>query len=110
MSNLPSIPDKKYFSISEVSNLCRVKSHTLRFWEKEFDQLKPKTKKGSRRAYREEDIKIVRYIRTLLYDEGLTISGAKKRLSLKDIQRTSSSHESLIDDLETILKEIKHIV
>tara|TARA_Y100000590_G_scaffold187562_1_gene213808 strand:- start:10741 stop:11073 length:333 start_codon:yes stop_codon:yes gene_type:complete len=110
VNNLPAIPNKKYFSISEVSNLCMVKSHTLRFWEKEFDQLKPNTKKGRRRAYKKEDILIIRHIRSLLYEEGLTISGAKKRLSSKDVQKISSSHESLISDLENILEEIKQIV
>ena len=110
MNKLPSIPDKKYFSISEVSDLCKVKSHTLRFWEKEFDLLKPSTRKGSRRVYQRHDILIVRNIKSLLYEEGLTISGAKKKLSSKDSTKESSSKEHLIDDLEEILKEIKQVV
>ena len=110
MSNLPSIPDKKYFSIKEVSELCGVKSHTLRFWEKEFKNLKPETKKGSRRVYQKDDLLMVRQIRSLLYEEGLTIAGAKKRLNSKTSQSKLSSNDHLIDDLEKILKEIKQVV
>jgi len=108
---LPSIPDKKYFSISEVSNLCKVKTHTLRFWEKEFDMLKPVTRRGNRRFYQKEDIRAVRNIRNLLYEEGLTISGAKKRInSRKTNQQEFFSKEFLLDDLEKILKEIKKVL
>ena len=110
MNKLPSIPDKKYFSISEVSDLCKVKSHTLRFWEKEFNILQPSTRKGSRRVYQREDILLVQNIRFLLYEEGLTISGAKKKLSSKDSSKESPSNDHLIDDLEEILKEIKQVV
>ena len=110
MNKLRSIPDKKYFSISEVSDLCKVKSHTLRFWEKEFDLLKPSTRKGSRRVYQKEDILLVQNIRFLLYEEGLTISGAKKKLSSRDSSNESSSNDHLIDDLQEILKEIKQVV
>ena len=110
MNKLPSIPDKKYFSISEVSDLCKVKSHTLRFWEKEFDLLKPSTRKGRRRVYQREDILIIRSIKSLLYEERLTITGAKKKLSAKDSFKESSSNDHLIDDLQEILKEIKQVV
>tara|TARA_B100000586_G_C19958819_1_gene362820 strand:+ start:371 stop:703 length:333 start_codon:yes stop_codon:yes gene_type:complete len=105
-----SIPDKKYFSISEVSDLCEVKNHTLRFWEKEFDLLSPSTRKGSRRYYQREDILIVRSIRTLLYEEGLTISGAKKKLSSKDPLEQSPSNENLVKDLQEILTKIKKVI
>ena len=110
MSNLPSIPDKKYFSIKEVSELCEVKPHTLRFWEKEFDNLKPETRKGSRRVYQKDDLLIVRQIRSLLYEEGLTIAGAKRRLNSKTSPNKLLSNDDLIDDLEKILKEIKQVV
>ena len=110
MSKLPFIPDKKYFSIKEVSDLCEVKSHTLRFWEKEFDNLKPETRKGSRRVYQKDDLLMVRQIRSLLYEEGLTIAGAKKRLNSKTPSNKLSSNDHLIDDLEKILKEIKQVV
>ena len=110
MNKLPAIPDKKYFSIKEVSELCEVKPHTLRFWEKEFDKLKPETKKGSRRAYQKNDLLMVRKIRSLLYEEGLTIAGAKKRLNLKTSSNKFSSNDHLIDDLSEILKEIKQVI
>ncbi len=111
MIKLPSIPDKKYFSISEVSDLCKVKTHTLRFWEKEFDVLKPVTRRGNRRFYQKEDIRVVRNIRNLLYEEGLTISGAKKRINFKKTnQQDLSNKEFLLDDLEKILKEIKKVL
>ena len=110
MSNLPSIPDKKYFSISEVSDLCGVKVHTLRFWEKEFDSLKPLTRKGSRRVYQREDILIVRSIRSLLYEEGLTISGAKRKLSSKSSAKRSLPNTNLIDDLQEVLRGIKQVI
>ena len=110
MNKLPAIPDKKYFSIKEVSELCEVKSHTLRFWEKEFKNLKPETKKGSRRVYQKDDLLMVRQIRSLLYEEGLTIAGAKKKLNSKTSPTKLSSNDHLIDDLEKILKEIKQVV
>ena len=110
MSNLPSIPDKKYFSIKEVSELCEVKSHTLRFWQKAFDNLKPETRKGSRRVYQKNDLLMVSKIRSLLYEEGLTIAGAKKRLNLKTSSNKLSSNDHLIDYLNQILKEIKQVI
>ena len=70
--------EKKYFSISEVSKLCNIKAHTLRFWEKEFDDLKPVTRKGSRRYYQENDIQLITQIHRLLYEEGMTIEGLRK--------------------------------
>ena len=110
VNNLPLIPDKKYFSISEASGLCTVKKHTLRFWEKEFDLLRPSTRRGNRRFYQREDILIIRKIRSLLYEEGLTISGAKKKLTSKAFSKSSSSKNLIINDLEKILKEIKQVV
>jgi len=110
VNKLPAIPDKKYFSIKEVSELCEVKPHTLRFWEKEFDKLKPETKKGSRRAYQKNDLLMVRQIRSLLYEEGLTITGANKRLNLKTSSNKLSSNDHIIDDLSAILKEIKQVI
>jgi DNA-binding transcriptional MerR regulator len=74
------IPDKKYFSIGEVAELCELKTHTLRFWEKEFKNLNPITRKGNRRYYQRQDILLVMKIRSLLYNQGLTVSGAKMNL------------------------------
>ena len=103
-----SLLEKKYYSISEVSALCSVKPHTLRFWESEFSALKPVTRKGNRRYYQREDIKMIRKIQDLLYKEGLTISGVKRKLSSgqKD-QSSNESSENILEDLEKLLKSIK---
>jgi len=80
-ANLPAIPAKRYFSISEVSELCGVKPHVLRYWEQEFTQLKPMKRRGNRRYYQHHEVLLIRRIHTLLYKEGFTISGARNRLS-----------------------------
>ena len=78
---LPVIPGKRYFTIGEVSELCDVKPHVLRYWEQEFPQLKPVKRRGNRRYYQRQDVLTIRQIRTLLYDHGFTIGGARTRLS-----------------------------
>ena len=77
---LPSIPAKRYFTIGEVSDLCGVKPHVLRYWEQEFTQLKPVKRRGNRRYYQHHEVLLVRRIRELLYRDGFTISGARNRL------------------------------
>src|SRR5512144_3271911 len=77
---LPPIPAKRYFTIGEVSELCGVKPHVLRYWEQEFTQLRPVKRRGNRRYYQHHEVLLVRRIRQLLYDEGFTISGARHRL------------------------------
>ena len=77
---LPPIPAKRYFTIGEVSELCGVKPHVLRYWEQEFTQLKPVKRRGNRRYYQHHEVLLVRRIRELLYREGFTISGARNRL------------------------------
>ena len=77
---LPPIPTKRYFTIGEVSKLCDVKPHVLRYWEQEFPQLKPVKRRGNRRYYQRHEVKLIRHIRRLLYAEGFTISGARTRL------------------------------
>jgi DNA-binding transcriptional MerR regulator len=77
---LPPIPAKRYFTIGEVSELCGVKPHVLRYWEQEFAQLKPVKRRGNRRYYQHHEVLLVRRIRDLLYDQGFTISGARNRL------------------------------
>jgi DNA-binding transcriptional MerR regulator len=102
-----SFSDKKYYSISEVSELCSVKPHTLRFWESEFKALKPITRKGKRRYYQKKDIEMIRRIQALLYKEGLTISGVKRNLSsTKEGNSVSDSSGKIIEDLEKLLKAI----
>ena len=77
---LPEIPRKRYFAIGEVSELCDVKPHVLRYWEQEFPQLKPVKRRGNRRYYQQDDVLMVRRIRSLLYEQGFTIGGARLRL------------------------------
>jgi DNA-binding transcriptional MerR regulator len=102
-----SFSDKKYYSISEVSELCSVKAHTLRFWEGEFKGLKPITRKGNRRYYQKKDIEMIRKIQELLYKKGLTISGVKRNLSsTKNNNPISDSSGKIVEDLEKLLKAI----
>jgi DNA-binding transcriptional MerR regulator len=88
---LPPIPAKRYFTIGEVSELCGVKPHVLRYWEQEFTQLKPVKRRGNRRYYQHHEVLLVRRIRELLYNEGFTISGARNRL---DDGGAGSHHEA----------------
>lgn len=78
---LPPIPAKRYFTIGEVSELCGVKPHVLRYWEQEFTQLRPMKRRGNRRYYQHHEVLLVRRIRELLYEQGFTISGARNRLA-----------------------------
>src|ERR1700687_4218924 len=77
---LPPIPAKRYFTIGEVSDLCAVKPHVLRYWEQEFTQLKPVKRRGNRRYYQHHEVRLIRRIRDLLYEQGFTINGARNRL------------------------------
>lgn len=79
-SDLPPIPSKRYFTIGEVSELCAVKPHVLRYWEQEFPQLKPIKRRGNRRYYQRHEVQLIRQIRSLLYVDGFTISGARNKL------------------------------
>lgn len=105
--NKKNFQEKKYYSISEVSELCNIKSHTLRFWEKEFKDLKPITRKGNRRYYQSQDIKLIKKIQFLLYEDGMTISGAKKNImsSSKNENQVDNSHK-IVRDLEDLLDKI----
>ena len=80
-NQLPAIPAKRYFTIGEVSELCGVKPHVLRYWEQEFTQLKPMKRRGNRRYYQHHEVLLIRRIRDLLYEQGFTISGARNRLT-----------------------------
>jgi DNA-binding transcriptional MerR regulator len=81
--DLPPIPAKRYFTIGEVSELCGVKPHVLRYWEQEFTQLKPVKRRGNRRYYQHHEVLLIRRIRELLYDQGFTISGARNKLDMR---------------------------
>lgn len=88
---LPPIPAKRYFTIGEVSELCGVKPHVLRYWEQEFTQLKPVKRRGNRRYYQHHEVLLIRRIRELLYEQGFTISGARNRLEDNDMGDKSVS-------------------
>ncbi|MGH8691725.1 MAG: MerR family transcriptional regulator [Burkholderiales bacterium] len=93
-AELPPIPAKRYFTIGEVSELCGVKPHVLRYWEQEFTQLKPVKRRGNRRYYQHHEVLLIRRIRELLYEEGFTISGARNRLDNSRIDAEEKSEPS----------------
>ena len=103
-----TLKEKKYFSISEVSKICDIKSHTLRFWEKEFKDLKPITKKGNRRYYQNHDIELIKRIYSLLYLDGMTIDGAKKIFnSSTKKSKIDTKVNYVLEDLKDLLTKIK---
>ena len=108
---LPAIPSKRYFTIGEVSTLCGVKSHVLRYWEQEFPNLKPMKRRGNRRYYQREDVLLIRQIRSLLHEQGYTINGARQKLSgveaEDDSNKSSQLSRQLISELDEILKVLK---
>jgi DNA-binding transcriptional MerR regulator len=112
---LPPIPAKRYFTIGEVSELCGVKPHVLRYWEQEFTQLKPVKRRGNRRYYQHHEVLLVRRIRALLYEQGFTISGARNKL---ESRMADASTEAAIDvfarspqpELAAIRKELSEIL
>ena len=105
VSELPPIPSKRYFTIGEVSKLCVVKPHVLRYWEQEFSQLKPVTRRGNRRYYQQHDIKLIRKIRGLLYEEGFTISGARHKLGKRGDGVSTKADLSVVRrELESLLE------
>lgn len=110
--SLPNIPDKRYFTISEVSDLCAVKPYVLRYWEQEFPQLKPVKRRGNRRYYQQQDVLLVRQIKKLLYEEGFTIEGARTKLGSADTVisqsvKTDAMVKKIIVDLETVLQNLQ---
>ena len=107
--SLPPIPGKRYFAISEVSALCDVKSHVLRYWEQEFSQLKP-VRRGNRRYYRYQDVLTIRQIRSLLYEHGYTIHGARARLSGEDESRDASQFRQLVKQMKADLNNVLSIL
>lgn len=102
---LPVIPGKRYFTIGEVSELCQVKSHVLRYWEQEFSLLKP-VRRGNRRYYRRQDVLLIRQIRSLLYDHRFTIDGARSYLKGEDQKHDSSRYKQLIRQMIAELEDV----
>ncbi len=109
-NELPPIPGKRYFTIGEVSDLCAVKPHVLRYWEQEFPQLKPIKRRGNRRYYQRQEVILIRQIRSLLYDQGFTIGGARQRLSGEEIKADTSMSQQIIRQLRLELEEILDIL
>jgi DNA-binding transcriptional MerR regulator len=107
---LPPIPDKRYFTIGEVSELCSVKPHVLRYWEQEFPQLRPVKRRGNRRYYKQQDIMLVRDIRELLYVLGFTIQGARGQLKEKGKAMSVVPPGSASDSLRKVRKELEAIL
>jgi DNA-binding transcriptional MerR regulator len=107
---LPPIPGKRYFTIGEVSDLCAVKPHVLRYWEQEFPQLKPVKRRGNRRYYQRQDVLIIRQIRSLLYDEGFTIGGARQRLIGDQAKTDVSQSQQIIKQLRIELEQVLKIL
>jgi DNA-binding transcriptional MerR regulator len=103
---LPPIPGKRYFTIGEVSDLCAVKPHVLRYWEQEFPQLKPVKRRGNRRYYQRQDVIIIRQIRSLLYDDGFTIGGARQKLTGEEAKSDLSQSQQIIKQMRKELDEI----
>lgn len=95
---LPPIPAKRYFTIGEVSDLCGVKPHVLRYWEQEFTQLKPVKRRGNRRYYQHHEVLLIRRIRELLYEQGFTISGARHRLDDGDFEAANHQADRNVND------------
>ena len=105
-SDLPPIPGKRYFTIGEVSDLCGVKPHVLRYWEQEFPQLTPLKRRGNRRYYQRQDVMLIRQIRSLLYDHGFTIGGARQRLSGEEARNDVSQSRQIIHQLRVELEDV----
>jgi len=106
----PPIPGKRYFTIGEVSELCAVKPHVLRYWEQEFPQLKPVKRRGNRRYYQRQDVLIIRQIRSLLYDDGFTIGGARQRLTGDQAKEDVSQSQQIIKQLRIELEQVLKIL
>ena len=104
-AELPVIPGKRYFTIGEVSELCQVKSHVLRYWEQEFSKLKP-VRRGNRRYYRRQDVLLIRQIRSLLYEQRYTIDGARAHLKGESQKQDTSKYNQLIRQMIAELEDV----
>jgi DNA-binding transcriptional MerR regulator len=107
---LPPIPAKRYFTIGEVSELCGVKPHVLRYWEQEFTQLKPVKRRGNRRYYQHHEVLLIRRIRELLYDQGFTISGARNRLDELVAEPAKAPRARVAVDMSSLRAELQSVI
>ncbi len=109
-NELPVIPEKRYFTIGEVSELCGVKPHVLRYWEQEFTDLSPVKRRGNRRYYQRHEVLMIRQIRALLYEQGYTISGARAHLMSDNSKEDASSSKQLIHQMIAELEDILQLL
>ncbi|OGT90075.1 MAG: transcriptional regulator [Gammaproteobacteria bacterium RIFOXYA12_FULL_61_12] len=107
---LPVIPGKRYFTIGEVSDLCGVKPHVLRYWEQEFPQLKPVKRRGNRRYYQRHDVLMIRQIRSLLYEQGFTIGGARQQLSGETAKNDLNQSQQIVRQFRMELEDVLHML
>ena len=105
---LPLIPPKRYFTIGEVGELCAVKPHVLRYWEAEFPQLKPVKRRGNRRYYQRQDVILIRQIKSLLYEQGYTIGGARQKMT--DSPEAVAASQVSTGELKTLIKELEEVI
>ncbi|MDX1697549.1 MAG: MerR family transcriptional regulator, partial [Thiohalobacterales bacterium] len=107
---LPAIPGKRYFTIGEVSDLCGVKPHVLRYWEQEFPQLKPVKRRGNRRYYQRQDVLMIRQIRSLLYEQGFTIGGARQKRSGVDAREDVTQSQQIVHQIRIELEDVLQLL
>ena len=105
-----SIPSKRYFTIGEVSELCDVKYHVLRYWEQEFPSLSPVKRRGNRRYYQRHDVLLIRQIRSLLYEQGYTIEGARKKLTGEDASNDNNQSSQLVHQIVSELEDVLSVL
>jgi DNA-binding transcriptional MerR regulator len=109
-NELPAIPGKRYFTIGEVSELCGVKPHVLRYWEQEFPQLKPVKRPGNRRYYQRQDVLMIRQIRSLLYEKGFTIGGARQKMSGEDAKEDVTQSQQIVHQVRVELEDVLQLL
>lgn len=107
---LAAIPSKRYFTIGEVSELCNVKPHVLRYWEQEFPSLKPVKRRGNRRYYQRHDVMLIRQIRSLLYEQGYTIGGARQKLTGTAAKDDSAQSKQIVHQMRVELEELLELL
>ena len=109
-NELPAIPGTRYFTIGEVSDLCGVKPHVLRYWEQEFPQLKPVKRRGNRRYYQRQDVLMIRQIRSLLYEQGFTIGGARQKMSGEDAKEDITQSQQIVHQIRIELEDVLQLL
>ena len=109
-NELPPIPGKRYFTIGEVSDLCGVKPHVLRYWEQEFPQLEPVKRRGNRRYYQRQDVLMIRQIRSLLYEQGFTIGGARQKMSGEDAREDVTQSQQIVHQVRLELEDVLQLL